>query len=228
MKIDLKKYMTERDQKKMMSAKPGPVVTISRQYGCEANKVVIKLLGRIAELNKESLTQSKWRYINKEVIEEASKELRLPVDRIHKRLTDDQKAMSDIFDSFSLHYALSDKKIIESIKNILKAYLNKGHLIIVGRGGTQLTQKRKDTLHFRIVAPLEWRAKNIANSRSVTESEAREVIEKVDKQRILWSEKVSGVKYSDELFDVTYNRKTLTEDEIVENILDLMKIRGFI
>ncbi len=52
MKIDLKNYMEERDRLREEKRKPGPVVTLSRQYGCEANKVTIKLLARIAEINK--------------------------------------------------------------------------------------------------------------------------------------------------------------------------------
>lgn len=228
MKIDLKKYMAERDKLRVQSSKPGPVLTLSRQYGCEANKIAIKLLGKIADMKQGSIIKSQWRYINKEVIDEAAKELHLPVERIEQRLTTDHKAVNDIFGSFSHHYIITDKKIIETIKNILNTYIQKGNLIIIGRGGAQFTQKVKDSISVKLHAPLDWRISHISKVKKITEREAAELIDKVDKSRITWSEKITGIKYSDDLFDLSVNRKTLTEDQIVNLILSLMIQKSFI
>ena len=228
MKIDLKKYMAERDKLRELSNKPGPVLTISRQYGCEANKLAIKILGKIAELNKGSITRSRWKYINKEIIDDAAKELHLKVDRIDKRFTDENIAVHDLFDSFSHHYSMNDKKIVNTIKNVLDTYITKGNLIIIGRGGAQFVQKIEDAIKIRLFAPVEWRVKKISESKKITIEQASELVEKMDQTRLRYSEKVSGIPYSDGLFDVGFNRKTVPEEQIVEMIISMMKSKKFI
>ena len=54
MTIDLKKYLTEQYQKTIKDDQsPGPVITISRQYGCDAKDLAQKLTERLNEIIRE-------------------------------------------------------------------------------------------------------------------------------------------------------------------------------
>ncbi len=75
MKIDLRKYLEERDHMHRSLLRDGPVLTVSRAYGCEANRLVRLLIHRINELGPGALKKHQWKYISKEVIDECAFEL---------------------------------------------------------------------------------------------------------------------------------------------------------
>jgi len=223
MKIDLKKYMTERDRVRELKNAPGPVLTLSRQYGCEANKIALKLLARLSDISVG------WQYINKEIINESAKILNLAPDRLAQRvLSHGQSMVSDVFSSFSNQYTITDKKIVEKVREIIETYAKKGKVIIVGRGGSAIIRNRPLALHVRLVASLAYRSQVISAKQKLTDEEARLLIRQVDTDRELWSEHLSHQAYDPYLFDLSLNRQTLTENEIVDIILRMMKSRKMI
>lgn len=228
MKTDLKQYMEERDRLKTLGTKPGPVVTISRQYGCEAKKVTTKLLSKLAKIYGESIADTTWRFIDKEALEEASVELGLPIYEIDHRMAAEHSAIQDLFASFNNQYTISDEKISESIHNILETYINKGHQVIIGRGAAHLTTDIPDAINVSLFAPIEHRAKIIAQSRHLSEAEAMELIEEVDRNRMNWRENFTGEKFDVGIYDATLNTQRMTVDQIVEVIITLMREKGML
>jgi cytidylate kinase len=232
MKIDLKKYMNQRDQLRAQKKDPGPLVTISRQYGCEANDVTIKLLTRInRHLETQSVNAKPWRYISKEIIEDASKELKLPLERLEKRVLQHQDksgVMNQVFASLSTSRNLSDREIIQKVNEIIQTYAHDGRVIIVGRGGNALTRNIERSLHFRIFAPLEWRVEYVANKYQLSRMEAEEQVRVNDEERIKWVEHLTAKPYDHCRFDLLLNRSTLNANEMVDTIFTLMRQRHLI
>ncbi len=232
MKINLKKYLDERDRIQGLKKADGPVVTISRQYGCGSNKIVLKLLNKINSFNdakKIKAANVQWMYINKEIIDESARELRLSPKRLEQRvMTHGTSVVDDIFSGFSHHYSLTDKDIIKKVKEIIETYAKIGHTIVVGRGGSAIANKIRNSLHVRLMAPLDWRIKKISEQRGISKNEAEELIGNFDRQRVLWTENLSGKPYSDTFFDIILNRKSLSEDEIVKTIFGLMQNRNMV
>ena len=61
MTIDLKKYLTEQYQRTISkNQEPGPVITISRQYGCAAKEYAAMLGEKLNELKKEKNEENEW------------------------------------------------------------------------------------------------------------------------------------------------------------------------
>ena len=223
MKINLKKYLNERDRLRALKKPDGPVVTISRQYGCGSQKIVLKLLSKISKFNETKPKGLDWKFINKEIIEESARELHLLPQRLEERvIMHGNNIMGDIFSGLSMHYNLSDEKIIETVRDIIETYSRTGNIIVVGRGGAPLTQKIKASLHIRLIAPMDWRIKKISESKGIPVEEAEELVIKVDRERLLWTEHLSGKGYRDDWFDVFLNRHKLSDDEIVDLIFHLM------
>jgi len=81
------KYMKERTGKrkgqKVPQASLGPVITISREYGCPARKIATKLADTLTEKNRKAGISKEWRVVSKEIIEESAKELEMSPKLVH-------------------------------------------------------------------------------------------------------------------------------------------------
>ncbi len=229
MKIDLKKYMNERDNMRNLRKKPGPVVTISREYGCEANDIAIKLIRKIANSQEGKITKKPWKYISKEVIDESAKALKLSPNRLEKRvIAHGTNPVNDILNGLSGSYGLTDKEIIDYVVDIIELYAREGNVIIIGRGGSTITQAIPSSIHIRLIGPLEWRIRQVAEKKGMDPTEARAHIMLRDHDRRMWTEHLTDKAFSLDLFDVVYNRKTLSSEEIVDSIFRFMQDRKMI
>lgn len=232
MKIDLKKYMNERDQLRAQKKDPGPIVTLSRAYGCEANDITVKLLHHINKhLQGKSASAKLWKYINKEIINDAAVALKLPAERIEQRVVQHHEhsgAMDQMFSSLGGKWGLTDKTIIKKVNEIIQTYAHQGKVIIVGRGGAMLTRSIPRSIHVRLLAPFDWRVTFIADKYQLSQMEAEARVKENDQQRRLWTEHLSGKPFDEYLFDVHLNRKTMSTDEMADIIFNMMIKRNLI
>lgn len=229
MKIDLKKYFSERDRINSSRMYPGPVVTFSRQYGCEANRLAMLLIKRINEIPIGTLKKHPWRYISKEILDESSVELGLKVHDVEQRIQSHSTAMVDnVFASLSNHYQVPGKQILEKVREIILTYARKGNVILIGRGGAAVTKGIGNALRIKLIASLDWRVKSIAGKTGLEWKEALSLVNHIDKNRVDWVEHLSGVKYDDSLFDLIINVERMSDKEIIDVILMVMQKRGMI
>jgi len=77
----------------------------------------------------------------------------------------------------------SDKDYFKLLSKQIVALATGGNVIIVGRGSSILAQEMKNCYHFRIIAPLEFKARTIARRLSLPAVEAEELVQKKQKQR---------------------------------------------
>ncbi len=228
MKIDLKKYYEGRDLLAQNTAFDGPVLTFSRQYGCEGNRIARMM---VKEINDRPRLQKKhpWQYISKEIIEDSAKELGLKPSVVDLKVQQyDADPVRSLFASLGQHYDISESKIIEKINEIILTYAKKGNIIIVGRGGSFVTEGIERVLRVRLVAPIDWRVENVSRSMKISLVNAAELIKKMDANRIKWIENISGRKFDQSTYDLIINVKTMDDHEISEMILNLMERREFI
>jgi cytidylate kinase len=230
MKISLKSYIQDRERLKEEKSKlPRPLLTISRQFGCKANHLAIKLISMIADYQHKTLDDCAWRYINKEIIDESAKILGFSAFKLEHELSrDTSNELGDMFRTLSSDYQINNKKLIKGIREVLDTYARKGHVIMIGRGGAALTHGFPYSLHVRLFAPIEWRAKKMAEERGGNLKEALELIKQIDLKRQRWSEHLTGRSYSDHHFDLLMNVQTMPEDEIADAIFHLMLKRKMI
>jgi len=101
-------------------------------------------------------------------------------------------------------------------------------VVAMGMGGAVLAHDIKRSLHVRLVAPIEWRLKQVYSSRELNKKEALAFVQKQDKRRKALISQLSGKPYDSSIFDVVINRVSFSEDEVVELIIDLMRKKGLI
>lgn len=225
----LREYLERSFADRDISRPPGsgPVVTLSREFGCPS-KVVAQLL--TAELNRRPGLRNgeKWRFINKEVVEATAHQLELnPVDVSHLLNATGKGVVEDVLASFASHY-VSDHRIRKTVTGVVKSIADQGHVVIVGRGGAAILRHRPATLHVRLQAPMEWRIRSVCESKKITAAEATRMVEEIDRNRMNLLELVTGEKFSPFLFDVSYHCHALSGDEIVASIVALMQSKQMI
>ncbi len=207
--------------------KPTPFVTISREFGCPS-KLIAKRLAQ--ELNRKTGNEKEkqWQYVNKEIVEQAAKELQLEPFKIEHLFKMDQTGiMDDLFSSFSSNYK-STQKIRKTIRDVIQSFSQRGYVIIVGRGSVAITYNRPNSLHIRLQAPLDWRIQCMSERQGIPVSEALNVTIETDKKRTALIESFLGYKLEHTLFDVVFNCKTLSNEDIVNSTIKIMEIRKMI
>lgn len=230
MNNDLLKYMSERFQRDCSKLKePGPVITISREYGCPAKMIAEQLADVLTRKMAAKGKNIKWRWISKEILTESAKQLNTQPDNIKYVFDYEQRSIiDDILQSHSQKYYKSDRKIRNTIANVIRNISCDGHVIIVGRGGVAITKDILKSLHINLEAPLEWRSLRISEKNGVSIDEAKKMANEIDAKRKMFREYFEGKDTDYTRFDLTFNCMTLSSDEIIQSIVRMAEIRGLI
>lgn len=212
---------------------PGPVITISRQAGCSARRIAIKLSKILTGYSYMSETQTDvlWHWVDKNVFESVVNEV---IDEINAGNFDDAeeavKLLSDVSDAFSDEtiYDISDNKLIDILKGIICKLATNGRNIIVGRSAGVILKNVPNKLNIRLEAPTDWRVNRIMQIKDCSQSEAAKYINKADLKRDSFIEKIIGRKAENNDFDVIFNYASLEDDEIVDAIINILRNKKII
>lgn len=231
MHLDLVKYVYDRhieiSDNKTKDA--GPVITLSREYGCPAKIIA----GRLAEELTRKLAvkgkENKWKFVTKEIMAESARALEVDPEKIKYVFQYEQKGIVDeiIAAQFNKYYK-SERKILATIAKVIRNMANEGNTIIVGRGGVAITHDIARSLHIRLEAPLEWRTLRIAENFKVSMDEARKTAIDIDKKRNDFRDYFQGKETDYTWFDLRLNCMSFSIEEIVHIIVKVAEIRKLI
>ncbi len=210
-------------------SKAGPVVTISREYGCPAKRLASMLVTTLNEIEIENFTKHRWKWIGKEVMEESARELHLKPQIIQDIIqSDEQNVIDEIVLSLSHKYYPGNNKVKKTIKQFIYSIAKQGHVIIVGRGGVAIAHDIENALHIKIMAPLEWRIQNVAKKQKISEQNAKKVIMDIDKKRTNMRNHFFGRKTDDSVFDIILNYVRFDDNAIIDTITHIMKSKNMV
>lgn len=228
MQGDLLTYLRKRYEEMESTKEPGPVITISREYGCPAKPVALKLAEALSDLKTAKGIKHNWKWFSKEILEESAKQLKIDPSKI-KYVFDYEKKGSweDFFNSFSGKYYHNDRQIRNTIGRVVREIGEQGHSIIVGRGAIAITHDIPRSLHINLEAPLEWRAIRVSERYNLCFEKAKETALLTDKNRKEFRDYYQGKNTDYTVSDVTFNCMTLSIDEIVQMIVKMVELRGF-
>lgn len=230
MKIDLIKYMSDRMQEDCAKIKaPGPVITISREYGCPAKKIAQMLTEQLTKKMFIKGKDTEWRYITKEIMTESAKELDVDPAKIQHVFQYVQKnVIQDILSAHTTKYYLSERKILATVAKVIRNIACEGHIIIVGRGGVAITRDIQQSLHINLEAPSEWRAARTSEKLNLSIEDAKKYALEIDKKRKRFRDNFEGRNTDYTRFDVTFNCMTLSIEEIVQVILKIVEVKKLV
>lgn len=226
MKEDLIRYMSNRSKGSVANKiTDGPVVTISREKGCPANSIAEKLSKSLS-----GKTHGKsWRWVNKLILEESAKELHMNPSKInHVLYSEDKGFVRDLILSFGERYYESDVKVKKTLAGLISEFSVNGKVIIVGLGGVAITRDIKSSLHIKLYAPQKYRVKQVMKQEKMSFEKALDYTEETDVNRKMLIDYFNGLKANNNLFHAQFNCLSMSEDEIVSSIVDLMKLKHLI
>ncbi len=229
----LHEYMNKRfGNGKIVTESPacfGPVITISRQTGCGASKLAHDLSQLFNSLTDQPGKQEPWRFINREIIEKSAEKLNLEPQHLHKVLTDKERGIMDqIVEALSTHSHKSDRKIMNTMQEVIRQFAEKGNVVIVGRGGAVVSHDIERSLHIRLEAPIEWRTNVVMNNFGFSRAYSLEYIHKTDEEREMYVQRQIQGKHESMLYDVILNPSRFNHSQMVEVITTLAKVKKII
>lgn len=207
---------------------PGPVVTISRQSGCSAQRIAIKLSKILTGYSymSDTKTDAEWKWVDKDIFEEVVDGI---IEEVKSGGYDDTdeavKMLAQVAKAFSNEtiYDISDNRLIDTFKGVVCRLACKGRTIIVGRSAGVILREVPNKLNVRLEAPMEWRINRIMQLRDFTQAEAVKYVKEMDTKRDTFIERIIGRKATNDDFDVIFNYASLQDDEIIDAIVNILK-----
>jgi len=145
-------------------------ITIAREYGAGGGEVAKRLAEALG-----------WEVLDRELLHQAAEIEQVP-DADLERL--DEKAVS-MADRFSLHPP--HQKYLHGLTQAVHRAVERGNVVLVGRGARHLLGEKPDAFHLRLVAPREWRAQRMARLEGWSAAEAHSRCLEVDRIRELFA-----------------------------------------
>ena len=226
-KINPTRYAMERLlERERQIITPGPVITISREYGCPSKIIA----GLLTDKINESGVRKKWHWISKEILEESARRLGLTPREIKYIFEYKKRSFLEdlLISQEKKQYYHSEWAIRKAVGEVIRATAMEGHVIIVGRAGAALTRNIEASLHVRLIAPEEWRITQVAKNHNISRQDAARLIRELDKNRKAFMEYYLKKPFDHTLFDVVYNCSTLTKMEIATSIFHLAAEKKFL
>jgi CMP/dCMP kinase len=179
-------------------------ITLSRQLGSMACEVAQAIKDRLG-----------YRVVWRELVNEAGKRSGAP------------ELALDCIDDLGLlgitvptHYRAIYKQAMEEV---MKELVEEGQVVIIGRAGQVILSGFPNVIHVQIIAPLELRARRIAEKRAITIDGARAQVEASDRNRRLYLKRCYNVRWDDpNLYDLIINTERVTPDMAAEVIVQTL------
>jgi hypothetical protein len=201
------------------------IVTIEREYGSGG--------GEIAQLLAKQLD---WKLWDQLLTEEIARRADCPKAVVEGREERTDPLYYRLFKSFlrgSYEGSLNAHKlklvdsecILKFTEQVVLDAATTGNSVIVGRGSQHFLRNRPDTLRVFLYAPRGDKVRRLL-TRGKSESEAEQLVDTVDRERVDFIQKYFHVEWPDRAVYHTMINTGIGDQTVVHMILDLMKTVG--
>ena len=200
-------------------------ITISREYGCAGFRIGDSLAAALNSTQKEGLAP--WTVYDHKLVDLVCKNHKL--NRVLVESLDNQS--KHIFGDYIKGIFTGEPSSIQVFKKCAETIFqlaSKGRVIIIGRASCLITDKLTGGFHIRIVAPFEWRIKQVAAYENIADpKEARSYVVKNDRERGKFAKYFLGRSLkTPTLYDMILNQQRFDVEAIVNLILGAMQLRA--
>lgn len=215
-------YFDERYRESVLSgpaSEDGPVITISRQTGCDAREIAASIVDRL----NLKLNTNKWKWVDKDIIYSIARELNIDTQRIENYYEGIKLSnLSEMIMAFSGGF-VSDLRVKKAIKDVVLSICKEGNVVIVGRGSVSIAHCIKDSLHVRLVGPFKWRVENVMRKKDMNPEIAEKYVIETDTKRndliqTFLDKKTTNIE---SLFDITLNRGSFSIQDSADIIVSM-------
>ena len=201
------------------------VITISRQKGSGG-----------AYLGKRLAVRLNVMYLDREIVSQAAKELKMPVESLGAR---DEK-LTPFWQSLLESYAYitptpyvppplhmpTDRELYSTESNIITRIAQQRSAVIVGRGGYYVLRQHPRRLSILLHADISFRQKRLQELYNVSAEEAFKLIESIDKERERYLRVLTGQNCMDARhYHLSINTSVVGLEAAEEIILATLRAR---
>ena len=199
-----------------------PFVTISRQAGSGGIKFGRLLADRLNR--RHTPLEHPWHSLDRELVQRIAADHHLSTDLIDSLEKSSHSWIEEFIGGFShTDQSPSDLAVFRRVMQTMRALARAGHVILVGLAGVLMTRDMPGGLHVRIIAPFEWRVKNLAKNDGLAEADARDRVKLLDKDRNVFVAKYwPRLTDHNEAFHITLNASLLSEEQMADCVVPLV------
>ncbi|CAN5340041.1 cytidylate kinase-like family protein [soil metagenome] len=212
-----------RDFKFEIGQRSSPFVTISRQAGAGAKRLAEQLAERLNRLDDGGVPWTSW---DRELVEKVASDNHFSCNLIETLTEHSRSWLEQFFADFGSSIDPStpdDFRIYRRVAQTIRALAQRGHVIIVGRGGMCITRDMPGGLHVRLAAPVKHRVGEVARRYSMRIGEAEKFVRDLDRGREdFYRHYFPDVVFSPEQFCVTFNTSVLSEQQILDAMVAIL------
>lgn len=193
-----------------------PFITISREAGIDGGAVMHSLLERLREQDPGDPPWTGW---HRELAERVAREHGVSEFLAANLIDQDHGLLRDLLEGFSLagDYANTEVAVYHRMAATLRAVARAGRAVIVGCGGVLLTRDMHAGIHLRLVAPMWWRVMRHAQRQAVSDSEARNRVAEIDRNREAFYRKYFPLQpLEPSTFTATFNVAEIDHETLVD------------
>jgi cytidylate kinase len=193
------------------------IITIGRQLGSGGREIGQKLAASLG-----------ISFYDKELIRLAAQESGLREEFFER--VDEQKHFSlfpglfgirnSITEDFFSNYYLSNETLFKIQSDVMRRLADEGSCLFVGRCADYVMKERTECMNIFISADIDDRIGRIARTHDLSETKARDLIDKTDKGRSSYYNYFTGKKWGDATsYHLCVNSSLLGMDETVRMII---------
>ncbi len=191
-----------------------PVVTVSRQRGCRGH-----------ELGKLLAHELQYGLFDRKVVDYIAKHIGVRSELVESL---DEKNRSELelwVKSLISEKVFDHDEYIKSLGEAIKTLAIQGGVVVVGRGANFLLANTP-AFHLRVVAPYEYRLRNLKDIEGMSEKQAADELKQVDSERADYIKRYFKQKIEDPAaYDMVINMASTTLDGAVKIILAALRTR---
>ena len=183
----------------------GPVITVTRQPGCDDEAIVQRIAKELG------LTLYSW-----ELVEQIAKDAHVSEQVVSTLDEKEQSVLNDWLAEFEGDRGLSSYRYWECLRKVVFAIATHGNAVILGRGGNFILPPGK-RIGLCLIAPLDIRVRNIIEKLCLSEKQAREHIAKIEREHRLLVKEYFLTDIRDAThYHITINTALVKPETIVE------------
>jgi len=197
---------------KSRQKKPRPVITLSREFGCEGYAVAEKLCELVSHRTGE-----KWILIDNAILEEVARNHNISEDILH-HLGENNRILDEVMATFSPQWK-TDRDHFQLLCSYIISLAEQGNVIIIELGGAIITRHIEHSCHFRIYAPDTFKTATLARRLNLPLEDAESLLHRQQKKRDRFTLDFLGQNGHDSgLYDLLFNNERCSPEKIARTI----------
>ncbi|MBU2646496.1 cytidylate kinase-like family protein [bacterium] len=197
--------------------KPAPIsITISREFGCEAYPLANSLKSRLEKMDGQL-----WTVFEEEMVSKITAN-----DDISRYLVDNLGERSKYLDyivSALLPYWKSQEQAYRPIVETVFSLARHGNAIIVGQGAFSIAKDLVNCFHFRLIAPVTFRAESYARRAEISVEESEKLVREKEAARIAFLSDFLNCDFGAHNFHMIFNNSKIGFEKIAELIIGFVQ-----